>query len=121
MNKGLVNMNFDTSTLMMIFFITALVVSIWKIYAFLPNKQLADDDTTKESRDELIKIMLKTIESSNSNINEDELFVKMESSEYFDNERFWRFNLNRLRQLLNHYYLQNPHVKDIADIYKNLK
>jgi len=94
---------------------------MWKVYAFLPNKELADDDTTKESQEELLNIMLKIIQDSSGNINEDELFVKMESSEYFDNERYWRFNLNRLRQLLNYYYLQNPHAKSIADIYEDLK
>lgn len=114
-------MKLDIQTLMMIFFIVALVISICKIYAFLPNKQLEDDDTTKESRDELLKIILKIIKDSDANLNEDELYIKIESSEDFNNERYWRFNLNRLRQLLNYYYLQNPHVKNIADIYKNLK
>jgi hypothetical protein len=34
-------MNLSISNLMIIFFIISLVVSIWKIYAFLPNKELA--------------------------------------------------------------------------------
>ena len=56
-------MELDTSTLMMIFFIIFLVISIWKIYAFLPNKQLEDDDTTEESKIDLTNVMLKTIKT----------------------------------------------------------
>ena len=114
-------MKLEISTLMMIFFIIAVVVSMWKIYAFLPNKQLADDDTTKESQEELINLMLKVIRDSGGDININELFVKMETDEDFDNERHWRFNLNKLNQLLNKYYLQNPNTKSISDIYKNLQ
>ncbi|MCK4737108.1 MAG: hypothetical protein KAT10_01005 [Sulfurimonas sp.] len=106
---------------MMIFFIIAVVVSMWKIYAFLPNKQLADDDTTKESQEELINLMLKVIKDSSGDIDINELFVKIETDEDFDNERYWRFNLNKLNQLLNKYYLQNPNAKSISDIYKNLQ
>ena len=35
----------ETSTLMMIVFIVALIISVWKIYVFLLNEQLPDDDT----------------------------------------------------------------------------
>lgn len=114
-------MEFDTSTLMMLFFIAALVISIWKIYAFLPNKELHDDDTTKEAEEHLIKIMLDTIKRSDGNLDVDELFVKIESSEDFNNEKYWRFNLNRLNKLLNLYYIKNPQTQSIADIYKNIR
>ena len=114
-------MEISTSTWMMIFFIIALVVSIWKIYAFLPNEQLADDDTTKESQEELIGIMLNNIKKSDGTLSVDMLFVKIEEDEEFDNERYWRFNKNRLNQLLNNYYLLNPHIKNIEEIYKDLK
>ena len=114
-------MNFDISTLMMIFFILLLIISIWKVYAFLPTKQLADDDTTKESQDELISLVLKTIKKNSGNLNLDELLVKLEEDEDFDNERYWRFNKNRLNQILASYYIKNPHAKSIEDIYNDLK
>ncbi len=114
-------MTFDISTIMMIFFIIALAISIWKIYAFLPNKRLADDDTTQESQDELINLMLNVIKEHHGEIDVNELFVKIQSSDDFDSERFWRFNLNKLNQLLNGYYLKNPNAKSIADIYTNLQ
>ncbi len=112
-------MEFDTSTLMMIFFIIFLVISIWKIYAFLPNKELPDDDTTEEAKKDLTDIVIKTIKSSEGQLTIDELFVKVEENEDFDSQRFWRFNKNRLNQLLTSYYLQNPHTKSIEDIYKS--
>ena len=114
-------MEFDISSLMMIFFIIALVISLWKIYAFLPNKQLADDDTTQESQDELVSVMLKVIKDNNGNIDVNELLVKMETNEDFDSVRHWRFNLNKLNQLLNKYYVKNPNAKSISDIYEVLK
>ena len=114
-------MKLDISTIMMIFFIAALAVSMWKIYAFLPNKQLADDDTTKESQDELTNLMLKVIKENHGRIDVNELLVKMEMNEEFDNERFWRFNLNKLNQLLKSYYLKNPNAHSITDIYEGLK
>ncbi|RLA80630.1 MAG: hypothetical protein DRG78_10615 [Epsilonproteobacteria bacterium] len=113
-------MEFDTSTLMMIFFIIALVISIWKIYAFLPNKELPDDDTTEESKIDLTNIMLTTIKNSDGNLSVDELFVKIEESEDFDSQKYWRFNKNRLNQLLNAYYIEHPHTESIEDIYKNI-
>ncbi len=113
-------MEFDTSTLMMIFFIIALVISIWKIYAFLPNKELPDDDTTEESRIDLTNIVLNSIKNSDGKLSVDELFVKIEESEDFDAQRYWRFNKNRLNQLLNTYYIENPDTKSIEDIYKNI-
>lgn len=114
-------MELDISTIMMTFFLIALIVSMWKIYAFLPNKQLADDDTTQESQDELINLMLRVIKENNGNIDVNELLVKMETNEDFDNERYWRFNLNKLNQLLNSYYIKNPNAKSITDIYKDLQ
>ena len=106
---------------MLIFFIILLVVSIWKIYAFLPNKQLADDDTTKESQEELLKVILKVIKESNGELNHTQLFEKVKNDENFDEKRFWRFNQNRLNQLLNYYHLENSHTSCIKDIYKDLK
>jgi len=110
----------ETSTLMMIFFIIFLVISIWKIYAFLPNRQLEDDDTTKESQEELVRLMLNVIKKSEGNLTTDELFEKMTDDKSFDPKHYWRFNHNRLNQLLNKYYAQNPHAKSIKDIYLSL-
>ena len=113
-------MELDTSTLMMIFFIIFLVISIWKIYAFLPNKELSDDDTTQASQEELIALILSVIKKSDGKLNTAELFQKVKADESFDKEHYWRFNQNRLNQLLTHYYIENPHTKSIEDIYKTL-
>lgn len=111
--------NFETSTWMMLFFVLSLVVSIWKIYAFLPNKQLEDDDTTKEAQEELQRIMIKVIKQNGADLDVKKLFELMKDNEEFDKKRFWRFNENRLNQLLLHYFLQNPSIKSIKDI-KNI-
>lgn len=114
-------MQINTSTWMLIFFILLLLISIYKIYVFLPNKPLADDDTTKESQEELLKVILKVIKESQGELSHEELFANVKSDETFDEKKFWRFNQNRLNQLLNYYYLENPHTKNITDIYKDLK
>lgn len=114
-------MEVSNSTWMLIFFVILLIVSIWKIYAFLPNKQLADDDTTKESQEELLKVILKVIKESDGELSHNELFMKVQDDETFDKERFWRFNQNRLNQLLNYYHLENSNTKCIKDIYHDLK
>ncbi|WP_415396596.1 hypothetical protein [Sulfurimonas sp. CS5] len=114
-------MEINTSTWMMIFFVLLLVVSIYKIYAFLPNKPLVDDDTTKESQEELLKIILKVIKESNGELSHSELFMKVQDDDTFNKKRFWRFNQNRLNQLLNYYHLQNIQTNSIKDIYHDLK
>ena len=112
-------MEIDTSTWMLIFFVISLVASIWKIWAFLPNKPLADDDKTEESEKELLRIMLQVIKKHQGKLDEKELFLKISTHESFDSKLFWRFNLNRLKQLLNTYYLQNPDILSIMDIYES--
>jgi len=94
-------MELDISTWMMIAFITFLTLGIWKIYAFLPNEQLADDDKTEESEAKLKALMLKLITQKNGNITTQKLFLMMKENEDFDKELFWRFNQNRLNHLLN--------------------
>jgi hypothetical protein len=117
---------------MMIFFIIFMIIGMWKIYAFLPNKKLADDDTTKESQQELLKLMLQVIKASDGKINSADLYKKMKENESFDKNHFWRFNQNRLNQLLQRYLLQNPHLNKrgqnefedaniIEDIYRHLR
>ncbi len=93
-------MDFDVSTWMMIFFVILLSVSIYKIYAFLPNKSLKDDDKTKESQEELEAIILKIIKSKNNDLTRAELCELVKNDKDFDKEHFWRFNLNRLNHLL---------------------
>ncbi len=113
-------MQFDTQTLMMIFFVLFLIISIWKISAFLPNKVLADDETTAASHEQLLLIMLKTIRN-NENLSEKKLFELMKEDEEFDTSHFWRFNENRLKQILNRYYVENKELNSIEDIYTNSK
>jgi hypothetical protein len=105
---------------MLIFFVLFLILSIWKIYAFLPNKQLEDDDRTKEAHEELKSLMFKVIKDNKGNLNNKELFLAMLEDENFDSQLFWRFNHNRLNQLINQYYIENPHAKSIMDIYKDI-
>jgi len=114
-------MDFSVSTLMMIFFVILLIISIWKIYDFLPNEQLEDDDTTPEATKDLIHLMLNVIKENNGELTKDELFSKMQEHEEFDSQKFWRFNLNRLNQLLQKYYIENPTTSNIMDIYKAIK
>lgn len=114
-------MQLETSTWMLLFFLALLGVSIWKIYAFLPNKQLADDDTTPQSQEELLALMLDTICKNGPRLDAKKLFTLMHSREDFDKERFWRFNQNRLNRLLEAYYLKYPHLSSIEDIYTSLR
>ena len=90
----------DTSSLMMVFFILSFIISIWKIYPFLQTKTLVDDDTTPESQKELLTIVLKYIDKDTKNIDTKELLKKIKSDVDFDKEHFWRFNQNKLNQLL---------------------
>jgi len=93
-------MDFSVSTWMMIFFIIFLILSIWKIYDFLPNKELADDDRTEASEEELLKIIKDVMAKNEKNISSKDLFEKILNNESFDKEHYWRFNQNRLNQLL---------------------
>ena len=111
-------MTFDTQTLMMIFFIILVAVSFYKIRQFLHQEQLADDDTTQESHNDLEYLMLKVINNNNGDLTNTTLFEKMIEDEDFESQRFWRFNHNRLNQLLNKYYTKNPDAQSIMDIYE---
>ncbi|MCK9453953.1 MAG: hypothetical protein WCY51_08835 [Sulfurimonas sp.] len=113
-------MDISTSSLMLIFFALLFIVSFWKIYAFLPNKQLEDDDTTEESQEQLQHLMIKVIRENGGDLDTKELFNLIATDQEFDKKRFWRFNQNRLNKMLDLYFLQNPHLKNIEDIYKSL-
>jgi hypothetical protein len=112
-------MELDISTWMMIAFIVALVGSLWKVYAILPNKELEDDDTTADAQEHLTSLMLSTIKEHSANTTVDELYTFMIEKEEFNSEKYWRFNINKLKQLLNAYYIKNPELTTIADIYNN--
>lgn len=114
-------MELDLSAWMLILFIILLVLSIWKIYAFLPNKALEDDDTTKESQEELLNVIIDVIKKNNGNIDAKNLYIKVIEDESFDSKRFWRFNHNRLNQLLNKYYTEHNDINSIEDIYEKTK
>ena len=112
-------MKLDLSSWMLILFIILFVLSVWKIYAFLPNKPLADDDTTKESQDELLSIIVSVIKKNDAEISSKELYLKVIEDATFDSKKFWRFNQNRLNQLLKKYYTEHKSISSIKDIYKS--
>ena len=93
-------MTFDTSTIMMVFFIFLVVISFYKIRQFFPQEQLADDDTTTESTQILENIILKVIDANKKELDLDTLFYLIKSDKDFDEKHFWRFNKNRLKHLL---------------------
>ena len=112
---------FDTQTIMSVFFILLLAISLYKIRQFLPQEQLADDDTTEESQNDLEYLMIRVIQKNYGNLDNISLFEKMIEDEDFENERFWRFNHNKLNQLLNRYYIKNPDAQSIMEIYEKIK
>ena len=118
-NKGFF-MDISLSTWMMVAFVIFMIIGVWKIYAFLPTKQLTDDDKTAESEHELVKLMLSVIKKNKGKLESRELFIKMQEDENFDSKLFWRFNHNRLNQLLSKYYILNPECSNIQDIYKKI-
>ncbi len=114
----------EIETIMMLAFLAALILSLWKLYAFFPKKRLKDDDTTPESVNELTSIMIQCIvdgHDEHGKLTHEELFIRITTHEKFNSEHFWRFNPNRLNHLLNGYYLMNPHLKSISDLYHEEK
>jgi hypothetical protein len=108
-------------TWMLLFFVLFLVISLWKISAFFSNKPLDDDDTTQEANEILEQLMLAVIIKHEGTLNEKELCMAMKEESTFDTKRFWRFNENRLRHMLKYYYLKNPKILSITQIYKELQ
>lgn len=99
-------------------FILALGFSGWKLYAFIPNGPLEDDDTDGASVKELKTIMYDVI--ADGELDEQRILTKMKAHPEFDQQHFWRFNQNRLRQLLKAHFLDFPHHETIEHIYKYL-
>lgn len=94
--------------IMMAAFIGGLALSLYKVYLFLPQKPLADDDTTPESVELLERIM---VESNQAGMSGEELYEQMLKHPEFDPKHFWRFNENRLHQLIAHYRLKEPNFR----------
>ena len=91
-------------------FAAGLILTGWKLYAFMPMKQLPDDDTTPESVELLERIM---VECNNAyeHLDEESLYQMMTEHHEFDHKHFWRFNENRLRHLIEHYRLKDPNFR----------
>ncbi|WP_298692960.1 hypothetical protein [uncultured Sulfuricurvum sp.] len=96
--------------IMMAAFIAGLGLSVWKLYYFFPTKRLSDDDTTPESVALLERIMLEC-NNMYDQPDEESLYRIMTEHPEFDPKHFWRFNENRLRHLIEHYRLKEPHFR----------
>lgn len=96
--------------IMMLAFAGGLVLTLYKVYLFLPQKPLADDDTTPESVELLERIMVEC-NNAHSHLDEESLFQMMTQHHDFDSKHFWRFNENRLRHLIEHYRLKEPNFR----------
>jgi hypothetical protein len=96
--------------IMMLAFAGGLVLTLYKVYLFLPQKPLADDDTTPESVKLLERIMVEC-NNDHSHLDEESLFQMMTQHHDFDPKQFWRFNENRLRHLIEHYRLREPNFR----------
>lgn len=110
-------------TIMMIAFIAAVTLSAWKLYQFVPTKPLPDDDSDEASKEELTQLMLTVIEKEHTPaapLNEKELFEYIVTHEAFDKEHYWRFNQNKLNQLLRRYYAHCPETGSIPEIYDKI-
>jgi len=91
-------------------FISALALSVLKMYLFFPSKPLVDDDTTPQSIEKLQRIMVEC-DRTNPHLDEEDLFQKIIEHPSFDPTFFWRFNLNRLRHLVEDYRLKEPNFR----------
>ena len=106
---------------MMAAFVAALGLSVWKLYAFLPNEPLPDDDTTEEALDELTALMVACLIAryeAGETVDLQSLYASMTSHERFDAEHFWRFNPNKLNNLIVRYFARHPHASTLEHIYE---
>ncbi len=110
-------MELSTSTWMMIAFIVGMILSMWKIYPFLVNRTLEDDDSGEDTHALLVDIMYEVLKELKAVPTTNELHDAMKAHEKFDEKKLWRFNPNKLNQLLNKHYLQNEHLSSIEDIH----
>ena len=106
---------------MMAAFVAALGLSLWKLYAFLPNKPLPDDDMTEEALEKLTALMVKCLVEhyeSGERVDLHTLYKSMIRHETFDGEHFWRFNPNKLNNLIIRYFARHPHASTLEHIYE---
>ena len=110
---------FSLENIMMLAFALAFIFSMGKLYMFMPNKPLEDDDTTSESVETLIHILEESVCALHKEqlpLEEQELYERICEHEKFDKKHFWRFNQNRLRQLIQNYYLRHPEIRSLEQI-----
>ncbi len=108
-------------TAMMLAFLIVTGLSVWKFYMFFPSKPLSDDDTNSASLDELTDIMLHVIRTRHrpdAPLDTPKLLEHMSAHPRFDKEHYWRFNENKLNQLLRRFYAMHPETSSIPDIYR---
>ena len=109
----------ELETKMMLAFLAALILALWKMKSFIPTKPLADDDSDQASNQELQSIMIDTIASSYyEGMSSRDLLELMKSDKRFDKEHYWRVNENRVNHLLQDYYLEHEGVNSIENIYE---
>ncbi len=104
--------------IMLAAFLLVVGLGFWKLALFFPSKALKDDDTTPEATEQLMQIMFHCIIDHcdrHDCMSERELYVRM--CAHPEMERFWRFNENRLKQLLRRYYLLYPQAATLEEIY----
>ena len=90
------------------------------MYPFLINRTLEDDDTGEDSHEHLLTLTYKVLENFQQAPTSKELHQKILEHDEFDAKRHWRFNLNKLHQLLHKHYLKNEHLSSIEDIHKEI-
>ena len=113
-------MELSTSTWMMIAFIAGMILSIWKMYPFLINRTVEDDDRGEDTHQLLVDIMHKVLKEFDDAPSLNELHDAMKADEAFDKKKLWRFNPNKLNQLLNRHYAENEDLNTIEDIHKKV-
>ncbi len=114
----------SVQTIMFIAFILGLLLAVGKLYVFMSSKTLPDDDSNEASKEELTTLMLDVIEREHRHdapLSEQELFEYIVRHEAFDKEHYWRFNQNKLNQLLRRYYAIYPHTGSIPAIYNHIQ
>ncbi len=107
--------------MMMGAFLAALGLSVWKVYLLIPNKPLPDNDTNPLAIEELSNLMVRCIVElyeTEQAATPELLYNRMVNHQSFDQDHYWRFNQNRLNQLLTHYYLNNPPASTPQHIYE---
>lgn len=91
-------------------FAAGLILTVWKLYAFLPVRRLSDDDTTPESV-ELLERIMRECDRNEPGLDDETLFQRMMAHPEFDSTHFWRFNENRLRHLIEHHRFKEPNFR----------